>query len=80
MLEIDEGILRPQLRLQLFTSDYFARSIEEQEENFKRLTMKLKANAVFAQVAGARIKGKIVKLKLGRVFVVRHKLAQTVET
>jgi hypothetical protein len=48
MIEIDEGIGRPQLGLQFLTRDCLAGTFDQDRQDLKGLTRKTQPNAVFA--------------------------------
>jgi hypothetical protein len=55
MIEIDKRIFGPDLLPQLFPSDQFARSLQEDGADLKRLALQVHLHAVLAQLAGLEV-------------------------
>jgi hypothetical protein len=55
MLEVNKGVVRPQLVPQLLASHELARPVEKQLKNSKGLPLKIRSRAGFSQLAGAGI-------------------------
>jgi hypothetical protein len=55
VVEIDKRICRPDLRTQLFPSDDFPRSSQQNLQNKKRLLLQLDTRTLLAQFAGAQV-------------------------
>lgn len=71
MLEIDEGVGRPQAALQLLAGEQLAGLFEKQGENLKGTAGEVDLHTVLAQLAGTKINlvGVEAKPTLGRKFV-----------
>lgn len=65
IVEIDEGILRPQLGAQLFTTDQFTRTLQQEREHLKRLFLQLDPLTLLPQLTAAHIHLKRCKAKDG---------------
>ena len=55
MLEVNEGVVRPESVLEFFAGDEFAGMFEESGENLNGLRLKLEAGAVLGQFSGMKI-------------------------
>jgi len=66
MLEINKGICRPELRLQFFASDDLAWTLQQQEENFEGLSVKLEVNSVLVNAPRTWIHAKVAEVKNGQ--------------
>jgi hypothetical protein len=56
VIELDDGIVGPELGLDIFPRHQFAGMLEQHHQNLKRLFRKPYPQAVFAQFPGAHIK------------------------
>jgi hypothetical protein len=72
VLEIDEGVGRPEPVLQFFAREQFARLFKEQGENLERPASETDFPAVLAQLAGAKVNvvGVEAKPTFGRKLIV----------
>jgi hypothetical protein len=55
VIEIDEGIDRPQSLLYFFASDHLARLLQQERQNLKRLFLQLYLRTVAAQLARPQV-------------------------
>ena len=55
MIEIDEGIGRPDCFAQVFARDHLTGILQQGSEHLKRLFLKPDTSAVFAQLSGGQV-------------------------
>lgn len=75
MVEIDEGILGPELSPKLFTGDDTSRPLDQQTQDLKGLLLKLDLRASFSQLTAPEVEIEdpkralrpLVMLELGKV-------------
>jgi hypothetical protein len=73
VIEIDEGINWPQLRMQLLTRDHLAGTFNQDRQNLKWLPRKTQAHSVFAQFSRLMVDLESAKAAdRGRLRCVRH--------
>ena len=55
LVEVDEGVVRPQPGAQFFPGDQFAGSVDQRTQDIERLALQLDAGPVFADFPGNEI-------------------------
>src|SRR5438445_700925 len=55
VVEIDEGVVRPQFAVQVFARDHFAGTLEQHGKDSERLLLETDAGTVLAQLAGDEV-------------------------
>src|SRR3954449_9736843 len=63
VVEIDKGVAVPELLLDLFPSDHFTGTLEQEGQNLERLLPKFDANAALPQFAHAEVQLEDSKMK-----------------
>jgi len=73
VLEIDEGILRPELLPDLFAGHQFARALQQHGQDLEGLTMKLDFQSLLAQFSSAKVNFKDTKMyAAGPAVIIAH--------
>src|SRR4051812_18123034 len=65
VVEIDKGVAVPELLLDLFPGDHFARAIDQEGQNLEWLLLNFDANAALAQFAQPEVQLEDAKMKYG---------------
>jgi hypothetical protein len=68
MVEIDEGIGRPNLSPQFLARDHIAGAIQQRRQDLQRLTLQAQPYAALAQFARANIQFEIVETQYARAW------------
>jgi hypothetical protein len=55
LVEIDEGVGRPQLAAEFFAADHFSSALEQHEKKLRGLLLKPDTQALLAQLAGSGV-------------------------